>query len=180
MSTIHQPAPAREHAEPAPADLDAMPLRALCRHVELRYHRSLRRELPQLSGLIARVERLHSIDDHRLDEARNVFERLRAELEAHMVKEERLVFPLCLELELGRRTLPLQAALTMLEREHAEALAALARLRQLTDGFAVEGVRCDAHRRLMLGLAALADETIAHLEVEQRLLFPRALALAGR
>jgi regulator of cell morphogenesis and NO signaling len=180
MSTVHQPPTRVETPSRDATDVRQLPLHEVCRHIERCYHRPLRGDLPRLSLLVARVERRHSMDDHRLDEARNVFERLRAELEAHMTKEERLLFPLCQELEFGRRTAPLQAPLTMLEREHGEVRAALARLRHLTDGFAVDGARCESHRRLLVELATLADETIGHLDAEQRVLFPRALALADR
>ncbi len=169
---VARPHPPRVERQ-APPDLAALPLDAVCRYVERRHHRYLRRRLPRLSALAARVEGMHLDRDHRLEELRNVFERLRAEMEAHMAKEERLLFPACRELAQGRPASLLEAPVAMLEREHAETRAALARLRRLTDGFDARGIGCEAHRALVVGLAALAEDTERHIAIEQRALFPR-------
>jgi regulator of cell morphogenesis and NO signaling len=161
-------------------DLAKAPLAAVCQHVIERHHAYLRRELPRLSELIVAVERAHRMDDHRLEELQNVFERLRAEMEAHMVKEERVLFPACRALEFGRHTTPVQAPVTMLEHEHLEARDAIRRLRDLTDGFDADRALGREHRLMVSRLAALAADTDQHVHTESTLLFRRALALSGR
>src|SRR6478672_3716457 len=71
------------------------PITALTDHVVATYHASLREGLPRLSLLIEKVARAHGEKHPELLRLREVFASFQSDLEIHMLKEERVLFPLC-------------------------------------------------------------------------------------
>lgn len=147
----------------------------LCEHIVSVHHAYLRTELPCLSGLLEKVERAHGSELPELAETRAVFERLRAELESHIADEELRLFPALEVLEAAAER-PSPALLEELEDEHAEAGAALERLRELTGGYDEARARCSTHRATLAALHELELDVHQHIHEENNVLFPRALA----
>ena len=153
-------------------------LQDLCDHIVHVHHAFLRRELPRLSGLLARCERAHADEHPALTEVRETFERLRLELEHHLVEEERTLFPACRRLAAGETGSPLPGgAFERFEDEHAATGALLQRLSTLTRGYDVADALCNTHRAAMDGLAELDHDLREHIHEENNILFPRALAM---
>lgn len=71
-------------------DADAM---TLADHIEATHQPSLREELPRLNFMTEKVSRVHGDKDHRLSRMRDAFVAFKAELEPHMLKEERILPP---------------------------------------------------------------------------------------
>lgn len=163
-------------AEPA-TDWSAAPLGALVDHILSVHHERLRAELPRISTLVEKCVRAHGDEHPELHNVREVFERMREELERHMSVEETAFFPAVLALEAGEQA-PLE--LGGLEAEHEATGAALARLRELSGGFRPEGALCNTHRAALDALAALELDLHEHIHEENNILFPRALGLAVR
>ena len=67
---------------------------------------------------------------------------------------------------------------TIMEAEHEQAGAALARLRELTGGYTPPEDACPTFRGLYYGLAQLEHEMHVHVHLENNILFPRAGRLA--
>ena len=80
-------------------DYSAMPAGDLADQIVATHHVYLRRELPRLSELIDKVVAAHSSNHPELVEVRQTFAVLRQELEMHLMKEERVLFPLVKQLE---------------------------------------------------------------------------------
>ena len=157
----------------AERDWTQVPLSELCAHIVSAHHDRLREELPRLDGLLEKVVRAHGDERPELAEIRETFGALRAELEAHMVSEEEGLFPL---VERGGPYDPDQVA--ELEHEHDFAGSALARLRELSDGYDLERALCNTHRATIDGLRELELDLHQHIHEENNVLFPRALAAA--
>lgn len=163
------------------------PLTALVDHIQERYHAHLREELPRLDAMLAKVVSRHG--DHLpgiLRPLQQTFLGLQAELLAHMLKEDRVLFPMIVALDAGR-PLPagevaadLAAPITAMEAEHAGAGAALARMRQLTGGYAPPEWACPTFRGLYFGLSQLEADLHLHVHLENNILFPRTAWLASR
>lgn len=162
------------------------PLTALVRHIQERYHAHLRTELPRLDAMLAKVVSRHG--DHLpavLLPLQQTFLGLQLELLVHMLKEDRILFPLIEALDAGG-SLPtseaarLAAPITVMEAEHTAAGAALARMRELTDGYAPPEWACPTFRGLYFGLSQLEADMHLHVHLENNVLFPRALWLASR
>ena len=164
------------------ADANAMSVSQLCDHIETTHHGYLREELPRLDFMTRKVAAVHGSDEPRLVEIRAVFERFAPELAAHMADEETAVFPRIRALAAGAGgpadREELRAAVSELEREHADAGDALGRFRELTDGYAPPEWACNTFRALYDGLARLERDMHQHVHKENNVLFPRVLASA--
>lgn len=162
-------------------------LTALVHHIQQRYHVPLRAELPRLAAMLAKVVAKHG--DHLpgvLMPLQQTFRDLEEELLAHMQREDRVLFPMVEALEAGR-PLPggaiadaMLPPIAVMEAEHADAGAALARMRALTDGYAPPEWACPTFRGLYYGLSQLEADMHVHVHLENNILFPRSAWLATR
>ena len=65
----------------------------------------------------------------------------------------------------------------VMEHEHDDAGAALARMRELTSGFTAPADACNTFRAALDGLAELERDMHQHVHKENNILFPAAVAL---
>jgi regulator of cell morphogenesis and NO signaling len=157
-------------------DWTNVPLGQLIDHIVNEYHVPLREELPRLTDMSAKVLRAHGDKEpEKLRELATVVAGLRAELEAHMMKEERILFPLIRQ---GRGAMA-AAPVSVMEHEHDGAAEALRRLRDLTDGYEAPPEACNTWRALWHGLADLERAMHEHIHLENNVLFPNALSGAA-
>jgi regulator of cell morphogenesis and NO signaling len=165
--TIHPPAPA----------WTVMDAGDLTEHIEATHHRYLWEELPRLSALIDKVTSVHGARHSELTDVCRCFESLRADLEPHLLKEERVLFPMIRELSTAT-TMPsfhcgsLTNPITVMMREHDTAGELLARLRELTDHYTPPADACASYEMLYRGLAELEADTHLHVHKENNVLFP--------
>jgi regulator of cell morphogenesis and NO signaling len=152
----------------------------LCDHVEQTHHAYLRQALPRLTQLTERVAHAHGAGDPRLITLRDVFATFRFDLEAHMMKEEAILFPLCRELQdaterpkfhCGSVENPVRVMID----EHDDAGEGLAAMRELTDGFTPPKTACNTYRTTLHALAELEADMHRHVHLENHILFPRAV-----
>lgn len=158
------------------------PLSELCDHIQKTHHDYLRRELPRLAAIIAKVVAAHGANHPELTDVQTVFAELRAELEPHMMKEECVLFPAIKDLEAQRqaRQFPfgsLANPIRVMVSEHDHAGDALARLRQLTANYVPPSGACNTYRVMLEGLATLERDMHQHVHKENNILFPRAVEL---
>ena len=71
----------------------------------------------------------------------------------------------------------MQNPIGMMEHEHDAAGAALAKIRELTNGYAVPAHACVTYRALFEGLRQLESDLHQHIHLENNILFPRALEM---
>lgn len=160
------------------------PLAELVRFIVDEYHADLRSELPRLDQMAVKVIDAHGEKHPELLPALvSTFRGLRQEVEEHMVKEERVLFPYVVRLEAlaaSGQGLPaspfgsIQAPIGMMEHEHETVGRALARLRELTGGYVPPADACNTFRGLYHGLAELERDLHEHIHLENNVLFPRA------
>lgn len=174
---------AERPASPEP-DWQRVPLAALVRHIQTRYHEPLRAELPRLAAMLAKVVQRHG--EHlpeTLVPLQRTFSDFSEELLSHMAKEDQVVFPLIEALDAGERAAERARAIAgpiaIMEDDHERAGSALAAMRALTSGYAPPEWACPTFRGLYYGLAELEAEMHMHVHLENHVLFPRAAALAG-
>jgi regulator of cell morphogenesis and NO signaling len=154
-------------------------LAELTDHIVAAHHDYLRAELPRLSYLTGRVKNAHGAKYPALVELDAVFNKLRAELEAHTAKEEAVLFPFIKQLEQNDAPtsgFSVSQPIAVMEAEHDEAGDALADIRQLTDDFTPPSDTCNTHRVLLASLQELENNMHHHVHKENSILFPRAIA----
>lgn len=162
------------------------PLTKLTQHIVETHHGYVRAELPRLQMLAEKVVRRHGDTQPHLIELQRLVEEISAEMGQHMVKEEIVLFPYIGKLEYAQAagTPAPQACFDGVERpiavmtqEHEHTGAALAQLRELTDGFTPPVGACPTYLAYYRGLLDLEQDMHRHVHLENNVLFPRAIEL---
>jgi regulator of cell morphogenesis and NO signaling len=153
---------------------------ALADHIEQTHHAYLRGELPRLAELAERVLAVHGDRHPELAEVQDAFEVLRADLQPHLVREEQILFPLIREIDAALRADgwvngEVKNPVGVLQDDHEQVGALLARLHELTNSFTTPEDGCASYRALCDGLRRLADDTHLHVHKENNILFPAAI-----
>lgn len=155
------------------------PLHSLVDHIVHTYHDPLRKELPRLVGMASKVSRAHGAKALYLAKLEAILAELSAELQAHMRKEEQVLFPAIQAIEAGSAaSVPISAAIAVMEHEHDHAAGLLSELRALTQGYTLPEWACQTFRALYQGLAELESTMHVHVHLENNILFPRAIGQA--
>lgn len=171
-----------EQATETIVDADAMTLTELADHVEATHHAYLKEELPRLDFMTEKVARVHADKEPRLAIVRQAFVALKNELEPHMMKEERILFPIVRQLEAsadrpeshcGSVANPIR----QMEHEHDLAGDQLAILRDASDGFVPPQWACNTYRAMLDALETLEADMHQHIHKENNVLFPKAIEL---
>lgn len=152
----------------------------LVSHLVNVHHTYLHTELADLDLLAQKVLDVHGTRHPELQELRTLLAALRDDLEPHLLKEERVLFPAILELLNGPTKFPFGSIanpINMMGIEHDRAGQILTRLRTLTDGYTIPDDACASYRSLYERLAELEHDTHLHVFEENHLLFPQAAVL---
>jgi regulator of cell morphogenesis and NO signaling len=139
----------------------------------------LRKELPRLESMAAKVARTHGLSAAHLARLEAIVSELSAELRSHMRKEELVLFPAIRTIEEGGAHPGIPIPIAVMEHEHDHAAALLSELRAMTDGYVPPPWACETFRALYDGLFVLEAAMHIHVHLENNVLFPRALVLAG-
>ena len=166
-------------------DWQTAPLGALIDHILETHHAYLRAELPRVDQMLAKVIDKHGANHpDMVPPLRPLFDGLAAELASHMMKEERILFPLIRSLEAGTLQGPahcgsIRNPISVMEYEHDSAGNALAQMRRITRDYQVPPDACNTFRALFHGLEELEADLHQHIHLENNILFPRAVDLEG-
>jgi regulator of cell morphogenesis and NO signaling len=136
-----------------------------------RYHDDLRRRLPELILLAAKVERVHSdhVDcPHGLESFLKNFSQ---EMIFHMMKEENVLFPM---IESGRGNMA-NMPVKVMTSEHDSHGKQLEELHRISNDFIPPKDACATWSSLYAGLEILEKELMEHIHLENNILFPWAL-----
>jgi regulator of cell morphogenesis and NO signaling len=157
--------------EQNPRELSTVALIAL---IIDRHHGYLRRALPYIGPIAAKVASVHGAKDPRLAEIDAVFRQLAAALLPHLDEEETSLFP---QLMVPRPdgVLVAREVARMLE-DHLAVGDMLARIRTLSDDYATPDWACNTYRVLMTELEGLEADTLRHVHMENHILVPRFAA----
>lgn len=160
-------------ADSTKIDWTDAPLDELIDHILTTYHEPLREELPRLQSMAHKVLRVHGDSDPEMLNALNsVLDDLVTELYAHMLKEERILFPM---IKQGRGAMA-ATPVSVMEHEHESAGNALHQMRELTNDYDPPEWACTTYRALFSGLSDLEEALHEHIHLENNILFPRATA----
>ena len=168
MELARQPSDMPDWNAASPADL--------IDYILARYHEVHRQQLPELIRLSLKVEQVHADSP---DCPTGLAEHLRTmsqELESHMQKEEQVLFLLLARGHGAMAAMPI----TVMRMEHDDHGVALERLLALTNNITLPRAACNTWRALYLGLRAFKEDLMAHIHMENNILFENAMAPAAR
>jgi regulator of cell morphogenesis and NO signaling len=151
----------------------------LVTHIEETHHVYLKKVLPHLSSLIEKVVKAHAERHPELSDLQKVFAILRADLEPHLMKEERVLFPMIRQIESGAGLQELhcgtQGPINVMQMEHQKAESLQVELRKITNNFTTPEDGCKTYRLMMQELKNLDADLNVHIYKENEVLFPRVL-----
>jgi regulator of cell morphogenesis and NO signaling len=154
----------------------------LCVHLKETHHARLREDLPRLAALMDEAGRVPGPHQAALQGAAVLLARFAKEIRAHMDYEERVVFPLIAGIESGltdradARRLLSEHSLD-LETAHVGTGSDLDELHRICDTVAAPAETEPALGELFELFGRIIADTHVHVEKENLVLIPRALAL---
>jgi len=173
----------------AVSDWQALSQAQLITHIVDRHHAFTREELVRLEALLAKVSGVHGKNHPELFQIQDQFGKLRGELEPHMLKEERVLFPYIVRMEeaaLANQTLlpppfqTVQNPVRVMMAEHDAAGYILGKMREASSDYAVPADACISYKTLYSALTALEVDLHQHIHLENNILFPRAAELEDK
>lgn len=139
-------------------------------HILQRYHNVHRAQFEELVPLAQKVAQVHA--DTFPAEIAELLAYMQNELLMHMMKEERMLFPM-INQGVGRGA---AMPISVMMHEHEEHDRAIARLKELTDNFQAPEGACGSWTRLYALAKEMVEDLNDHIHLENDILFARVLA----
>ncbi|HSC28277.1 MAG TPA: iron-sulfur cluster repair di-iron protein [Vicinamibacterales bacterium] len=159
---------------------------ALVSYIVANHHTYVREAIATLTAHTAKIATVHGERHPELLEIARIFESVAEEMTSHMFKEEQILFPFIIAMDAAQqqgRPSP-QAPfgtvgnpIQMMEMEHESAGGAMARIRELTGGYAPPDDACATYRVCLQELQAFEVDLHTHVHLENNILFPKAVRL---
>ena len=167
----------------------SLPLAELITHILDTHHVFTKQEMARLQLLVQKVISAHGEKHPELHKVASLFTQLCADLDPHMFKEERVLFPYIVALgRAGGENGPAPFApfgtvnnpVRMMMREHDTAGEILRELRTVTSDYTTPADGCISYRTLYEALEAFEKDLHQHIHLENNILFPRAIELEAQ
>lgn len=167
----------------APANLST---ERLIQHIVRVHHRRVRQDLPMLAEMAHELAAKRNGRAPELGQIANLVEQLRAELLAHIEKEEQVLFPFISQMsEHSIIAYPPAHAcfrsvahpIFVMVQEHESADHVSAELRRTCNGFELPEWACPTHISLFTNLRSFESDLKVHTHLENDILFPRAIQM---
>jgi regulator of cell morphogenesis and NO signaling len=162
-------------------DFNALSLTALADYIVRTHHTYVKFNMPQIYNYVLRVATKHGDRFPFMKEVFQLFSEVQEEMNQHMVKEERVLFPRIKSLEQnGLQGAPLEyftGPISVMESEHDLAGDLMHRIRELTDNFTAPEGACTTFRLSLASLQDFEADLHQHVHLENYILFPKAIEL---
>ncbi len=164
------------------AEWTTMTADVLVNHIEATHHRYLWDELPRVTALVDKIVSVHGARHPELVEIGSCFSQVRADLEPHMAKEERVLFPMIRELATSAGVPAfhcgsLRNPISVMLSEHDAVGDLLDDLRRLTGAYVPPADGCASYAACFAAMAELEADTHLHIHKENNVLFPMVIRL---
>ena len=150
------------------------------------HHQYVRRMIPVISLHADKVASVHGENHPETIKIANLFLAVREELEGHMMKEERILFPQIKQMVLTQKEnsqfFPppfgtIQNPIRMMELEHTNAGDAFYQIRELSDNYTFLEDACNSFKALYSELKEFEEDLHKHIHLENNILFPKSIEL---
>ncbi|GAL56886.1 iron-sulfur cluster repair protein YtfE [Pseudescherichia vulneris NBRC 102420] len=157
--------------QPVDKEWRVAPLAEIIDHIIVRYHDRHREQLPELILQATKVERVHADKPNVPRGLTKYLTMLHEELSNHMMKEERILFPMIKQGQGSHAAGPV----SVMESEHDEAGELLEVIKHTTHNVTPPPEACTTWKAMYNGINELIDDLMEHISLENNVLFPRAL-----
>ncbi len=167
-------------------EFDHLSLEELVQYIIGKHHHYVRSAMPLLDAHLRKVAGKHGERHPELHRIQHLFAQVKDDMDQHMFKEERILFPRILEIERAAQSASMHwipdrhyitAPIHVMEAEHDEAGTALAEIHQLSSAYTPPDDACTTYRLVFEELKAFEQDLHQHVHLENNLLFPKAVAL---
>lgn len=150
------------------------------------HHSYDKKTLPELTGYATKVASVHGQQHPELYKIKTLVDEINTELSAHMIKEEKILFPYIKALVLAQSNEQVpQAAhfgtvknpINMMEMEHELVGKNMEEIRGLSKNYTVPDDGCASYSLLFNMLDEFENDLHLHIHLENNILFPKALSL---
>ena len=160
-----------------------MTLSELSAYIVRVHHTYVKLNSPIILNHILKVATKHGDRFPYMKLVYELFAELIEELNSHMIKEEKVLFPRIALLELNaaenRQTTVLDEPIHVMKDEHEVAGQLTNEIRKLTNNYQAPEQACTTFRLALESLKAFEADLHTHVHLENNILFPKALALVG-
>lgn len=166
-------------------DFNAMTMKALAEYIVDKHHEYVNREMPVIQGYLQKVSSKHGGRYPQLHTINSIFTEVVRELEAHMQKEEKILFPRIAEAEklqtetglLPIHPIYINAPVSVMEHEHDHAGGMMQDIRELSGNYCPPADACTTFKLCYASLKAFEEDLHRHVHLENNILFKRAIEL---
>lgn len=150
------------------------------------HHQYVRKMIPIITLHADKVASVHGKNHPETIRIADLFHEVREELESHMMKEERILFPQIKQMVLTEKEnsqfFPppfgsIQNPVRMMELEHTSAGDALYQIRELSNNYAHPDDACNTFKALYAELKEFEEDLHKHIHLENNILFPKSIML---
>lgn len=150
------------------------------------HHQYVRRMIPVISLHADKIASVHGQNHPETIRIADLFLAVREELESHMIKEERILFPYIKQLCLAKRNNEqavqppfgtIQNPIRMMEAEHESAGDAMHSIKSLSENFNPPADACNTFKALYSELKEFEEDLHKHIHLENNILFPKSIVL---
>lgn len=139
-------------------------------HILHRYHETHRQQLAGILPLTEKVAHVHA--DTFSPKILPLLQYMAQELHSHMMKEERVLFPMIKQGMTQGAAMPIRVMIS----EHDDHSEAIEQLLSLTNNLEIPAHACGSWRKLYQQLNEFIGDLHNHIELENTILFRRVLA----
>lgn len=162
------------------------PLDFLVDYIVNNHHQYVRRMIPVISLHSDKVASVHGQNHEETLQIADLFLAVREELEGHMMKEERVLFPQIKQMVLNQKENSqfypppfgtIKNPIRMMELEHTSAGDALSKIRKLSNNYIHPEDACNSFKALYSELKEFEEDLHKHIHLENNILFPKSIKL---
>lgn len=158
-------------------------------YIVAKHHVFTRSEIVRLNTLLQKVCDKHGAKQGELYRLRDVFGEMSEDMLLHMRKEESVLFPFIVQMEMAAAgkflAFPppfgtVQNPVRMMMREHDTVAEQFRKMREITGDFTPPQDACPSFKGLYFGLHDLEKDLHRHVHLENNVLFEQAVELESR
>lgn len=143
-------------------------------HIINTHHSKTFQLLKEIDPLLVKVFKVHyNHAPELLTKIHKLFGELKCELEEHLIKEERILFPKIIELENNNGKEALKKEIQSFIGEHEAAGDILKELAKITEDYKIPDWACTSFKLVYMKLHELEEDLFIHIHKENNILFKR-------
>jgi regulator of cell morphogenesis and NO signaling len=154
----------------------------LCDFIMNTHHKFVLKNLPELAFYTQKIARVHGEHHPELLKIAELFSKINQELLQHLKNEEEVLFP-AIKLVLDRSSSDARATIiseiSRMTGEHEFAGGAMDHISEISNHYLVPADGCNTYAVTYKLMQQFEDDLHIHVHLENNILYPKALILAG-